>query len=85
VDVILSDEDDDDNNDHTMDQDDPKGKDEPLKGPSPVANDVEVLGKTSSEMIIPDQVTSDAHGDIVPPVTDRVKAVRMSLRSTSGS
>jgi hypothetical protein len=85
VDVILSDEDGDDNNDHTMDQDDPKGKDEPLKGPSPVANDVEVLGKTSSEMIIPNQVTSDAHGDIVPPVTDRVKAVRMSLRSTSGS
>jgi hypothetical protein len=45
VDVILSDEDGDDNNDHTMDQDDPKGKDEPLKGPSPVANDVEVLGR----------------------------------------
>jgi hypothetical protein len=51
-----------------MGQDDPKGKDESLIGPPPVTDAVEVLGKTSAEMIIPDPVVASVRGDTAPPV-----------------
>jgi hypothetical protein len=68
----LSNEDDDDHGNRGI------GQDEPLIGPHPAANDVEVLGKTYAEMIISDTIVTGARRDIVPPITNRSKAASTS-------
>jgi hypothetical protein len=72
VDVVLSD---DDNGDHTM----------VTAGPPPVVDDVEVLRKTSSEMIIPDLIVTGACDSTAPPTADRAKAAQMTIPTTSGA
>jgi hypothetical protein len=55
ADIVVSDGDDNDNDDSMVGQDDPKDEDEPLPRFILIVADVEASGKASSEMIIPDR------------------------------
>jgi hypothetical protein len=85
VDVILSPEYDDENDDRTLGQDDPKDEDKPMPGSIPVVDDGEASGKVSSATFIPDLVLTGACRNTAPLVTDQAKAVGASLPSSSGA
>jgi hypothetical protein len=55
ADIVVSDGDDNDNDDSMVGQDDPKDEDEPLPRFILIVANVEASGKASSEMIIPDR------------------------------
>jgi hypothetical protein len=74
----LSDDEDDAEVAHPLDQTDPTGQVEPSTGHASATDDAEDTGKTSAETVNPDPVVAGARISTRPPTTDRVQTVPAS-------